>query len=219
MMDREQKYFVFDAYGTLFRISSTSTKIDGLAQGLSEPIQTLWRKKQLEYTWLRGMMDVWVNFDRITEDALDYALKFYEREYDDLKKALLDVYKTPEVFEDVKPFLSSIDHAEQKKAILSNGTTSLLKYSAKKVGIISQLDKIFSVDAVKTFKPAHKVYSMVTDYFHCLPKEVTFFSSNAWDVAGAKQFGFYTVWVNRTGVPFENLGVTPDQEIRGLLGY
>ena len=205
-----KKHFVFDAYGTLFKINSNSEKIQARANGKSEEIQTLWRSRQLQYTWLRSLMDHWVDFDKVTEEALDFALKTYAINEDVLKKLLLDIYKSPDIFDDVKPFLSSLKAKGAKTAILSNGTKALLDFSARKVDISDSLTAILSADQARLFKPSPKVYSLVTKEFECLPQEVTFFSSNAWDIAGASKFGFKTVWINRSGTHYEELGVQPD---------
>ncbi len=211
-MNSHKKYVVFDAYGTLFKVNGNLKNLTEQQSILSEKVQALWRSRQLEYTWLCNSMGVWMDFNQITYNALDYALQYYGVENDEsFRSALLGIYKTPTTFSDVIPFLENLKAQGIATAILSNGTIAQIEASVKTAQIEKNLvDDIFSVSAVELFKPSPKVYQMVIDHYQCKAEEVAFFSSNAWDICGASRFGFYTTWVNRKNEPFEVLGIEPD---------
>ena len=77
-------------------------------------------------------------------------------------------------------------------------------------GLGQHLEHVLSVDAVKTYKPAPDVYALGPQAMGIGASELLFVSSNAWDVAGAKAFGYQVAWCNRTGAPEEELGLRPD---------
>ena len=101
-------------------------------------------------------------------------------------------------------------------AVLSNGAPKMLEAAVLNSNLEKILDSVFSVDSIGIFKPAPQVYQLATDQLGCIPEEILFFSSNAWDVSGATTFGFQTVWVNRFGQVPERLPGTPVLEIKTL---
>lgn len=207
---------IFDAYGTLFKVASDSQTIKKVLGDKSESIQALWRQKQLEYTWLRSLMGTWINFDEVTENALDFALASNKEKRPIVKELLLEIYRSPNLFTDVLPFIDQLVDKHKTLAIASNGTKVSLVESLFKTGLGMYIKDVISADNVQIFKPSPTYYQMILQHFNCLPEEVTFFSSNAWDIAGASSFGFKTVWVNRSNTVFENLGVTPDLVVNSL---
>jgi len=219
-MNEPRRIFVFDAYGTLFKINSTELGLSPEKQAVVKKVQELWRIKQLEYTWLNSLMDNWSDFTEITINALDVALETFDITDNVIRQKLLDIYKTPTLFGDVNSFLDNLKNDRKNHiAILSNGVPDQLKSSIKACKIEKQIDQVFSASNVQCFKPKKKVYELVTNHFRCKPEEVTFFSSNAWDITGATNFGFYTVWVNRNEAIFEKLGFSPNQIVNDLLAY
>lgn len=77
-------------------------------------------------------------------------------------------------------------------------------------GLAGLFDAVMSVAAAGTFKPSMAVYALATRQFKVAPSAITFVSSNRWDIAGAKAFGFCTVWINRRGAPDEYPELAPD---------
>jgi 2-haloacid dehalogenase len=78
------------------------------------------------------------------------------------------------------------------------------------------LDAVFSVDAVRAYKPQRDVYALVTGGLNLTAQEVAFVSSNRWDIMGAASFGFRPVWVNRSAMPEEYAEHAPVQVISSL---
>ena len=207
-----KKYLVYDAYGTLLQVNSTLPGLPAAEQALSEKIQALWRTKQLEYTWLNSLMGRFEGFNQVTLEALDYAFAYYKANNPTLRQAILSIFDAPTAFADAQRFLGLCKAAGAQNAILSNGEPDKLQESARIAGIASSLHHVLSASQVQVFKPSPRVYQLAVSLYGCQPREVTFFSSNPWDVAGAKTYGFTVVWINRKGLPADNLGVKPDFE-------
>ena len=208
---------VFDAYGTLFDVGSVTAEAEAEFPGRGAELSQRWRAKQLEYTWLRGLMGRYVDFDQVTLDSLRSACAHLGLTLDAGTEALLaDGYRVLQTFPEVPATLERLA-AELPIAILSNGTRDTIGAAVAHAGL-SELfaDRILSADAIPTFKPDPRVYALAVDTTGLTPAEVGFVSSNAWDIAGAGSFGFTTFWVNRLGAPPEQLGIVPHHTVTSL---
>lgn len=210
------KSVVFDVYGTLYDVFSVTEKCEYLYPGKGEQISKLWRNKQLEYTWLRTLMNRYDNFWHITEDALCYALDSLALEYDsnkinDIMKSYLSLAPYPEVAEALQKF------KPRKLAVLTNGNTEMIDKLIVVTGLYNFFHGILSADSIQLFKPKPEIYQLAVDFFGTSKKETLFVSSNAWDIAGAKSFGFTVGWINRFNQPPEKLGVQADYIVTNLL--
>jgi 2-haloacid dehalogenase len=206
--------FVFDAYGTLFDVHSI---VDAARAVTSDPqtLSRLWRQKQLEYTWLRSLMERYEDFWVVTGQALRYALRRLgitatEAQVDALMRAYLDLMPYPEVPSALRAL------AGRPLAILSNGSPLMLESAVRAAGLDGVFAHVLSVDAVRVYKPSPRVYELAPRALGLTPAEIVFVSSNAWDVAGAATFGFRTCWCNRVNAPAEELEATPDYEVDRL---
>lgn len=210
---------VFDAYGTLFNVHSVIARCEEIFPGKGQALSQLWRGKQLEYTWLRSLMGRYVDFDQVTADSLKHAcqalgLAYTEQVLADLKRA----YRTLQPFDDAPGTLRALKASRPrlKLAILSNGAPEMLDAVVKHNQLDTLLDAVLSVDAVGVFKPDPRVYQLAVDRLKVAHSQIGFVSSNGWDAAGAKAFGFSVFWVNRANAPQEELGVTPDHVLSSL---
>ena len=113
--------------------------------------------------------------------------------------------------------LSNLKASGHKLAVLSNASPNMLKTAMNAAGIAEFFDELLSVDVLKCYKPTPLVYQLVTTRFNCEPDDVTFFSSNNWDVSGAGAYGFKTIWVNRTGAAWDKLPNQPDNIVSTLV--
>lgn len=218
-MARPSRAFVFDLYGTLLDVRSVAEACrSAMPAGPSSdpgPLVDLWRAKQLEYSWLRALMGRYVDFWAVTGDALDYAAARLGLRLDGgARDRLLDAYRRLSPFPEAADVLDRL--APRPRAILSNGSPDMLRASLAGSGLEGRLDPVLSVDAVGTYKPSPAVYRIACDALGLPAEAITFVSANAWDAAGAAAFGLRTVWVNRSGLPFDRLGVSPDVEARDL---
>ena len=208
--------YVFDAYGTLFDVHSAVARHRDLVGPEAERLSQLWRVKQLEYSWVRALMGAYKGFDQLTEEALDFAAAQCGGITRDTRKNLLSAYQTLDAHADVKPLLAALKAAGKKTAILSNGTPAMLAAAVGSAGLEGLLDAVLSVDALRRFKTAPEVYALVGERFGCAASDVSFQSSNRWDIAGASKFGFRAVWINRSGARDEYADHPPAFEVRGL---
>ncbi|MCF8475637.1 MAG: haloacid dehalogenase type II [Pseudolabrys sp.] len=208
--------FVFDAYGTLFDVHAAMARFRGQAGPDGDRISEVWRTKQLEYTWTLTLAGHYVDFWTLTERALDFALARVPSVPTSLKASLLDAYFKLDAFPDARAALRALKQAGHKTGILSNGSPNMLKSAVDNAGIGADLDAVLSVDVLKMFKPRPEVYSLVTDHFTCKPGDVTFVSSNRWDVMASVSVGFHGLWVNRAKMPDEYLDFAPEQTLSDL---
>jgi len=206
--------FVFDAYGTLFDIHSSVLRNGENIPGNCEALSRLWRQKQLEFTWLRSLMERYEDFWDVTEAALRSAVRQLRIEVNDVQlNDLMEAYRYPPAFPDVRPTLEALKGAPL--AILSNGSPEMLESAVRHNGL-AYFDEIISVDSLKTYKPSPRVYALGAEILNLAPGEVLFVSSNSWDVAGAKSFGCKVCWCNRSAAEMEDLGYAPDLVVSHL---
>jgi 2-haloacid dehalogenase len=199
---------VFDAYGTLFDPFAVKTRAEELFPGNGAALSHLWRAKQLEYSWLRTLMGRYENFWKITEDALVFSCRTLKLPCDEhQRKQLMQVYLTLPVFPEVKSALEKLSHLPL--SILSNGTPEMLAPLVAANNMAHLFMNIFSVDALKMYKPRPEVYQHAVTSLGFPKEAIGFVSSNYWDIAGATSFGFRTYWLNRSAVVADELGITP----------
>ena len=209
------KAIIFDAYGTLFDVNSAAEKCKERLGDKWEGFANYWRTTQLEYTWLRSLMKRHKNFWQITEDSLDKSMNFYNID-NSMRSELLNLYKVLSPFKEVNDALKKLKQSNYKLAILSNGTPDLLNELVVSNGLKDIFDDIFSVEEVGIFKPDSKVYDLPINKYNIEKNEVLFLSTNTWDVSGAGNYGYNTVWVNRNNNIFDKLDFEPNQQISNL---
>ena len=209
------KAIIFDAYGTLFDVNSAAEKCKSKIGDKWEGFANFWRTTQLEYTWLRSLMNRHKDFWQITEDSLEKSMKVFSIDMS-MKKDLLNLYKILSPYPEVKNVLENLKKKKYKLAILSNGTPALLDELVQSNHLKDLFDDLFSVESVKVYKPDSKVYDLPLKKYKIKPPEVTFLSANTWDVSGAGNFGYNSVWVNRNNAVFDILDFKPKKEVNNL---
>jgi 2-haloacid dehalogenase len=216
------KAVIFDAYGTLFDVHSVVAAAEQMFPGHGDALSQLWRQKQIEYSQLRTLADPagahYQPFWSVTLDALRFAAhKLGLTLNRAAEKRLMDEYACLSAFPDAVPALRRLHEPRERAApsaplglaILSNGNPQMLDIAVKSAGMSGLFDHVLSVDTVRAYKPAAAAYTLGTQAFGVEPGEIVFVSSNGWDAAGANWFGYTTFWLNRQGVPAEELGVAP----------
>ena len=209
------KVIIFDAYGTLFDVNSAAEKCKEKIGDKWESFANYWRTTQLEYTWLRSLMKRHKDFWQVTEDSLDKSLLAFKID-PNMRSELLNLYKILNTFPEVKEVLKNLKEKKYKISILSNGTPDLLDGLVKSNNLEKMFDDIFSVEEVGIYKPDAKVYDMPIKKYKVAKNEVAFLSANTWDVSGAGNFGFNSIWVNRNKNIFDKLDYIPHNEINNL---
>jgi 2-haloacid dehalogenase len=189
---------VFDAYGTLYDVQSVRSLATELCGDRGELITQLWRQKQLEYTWLRTLMRCYEDFWSVTRAALEFALTSAGiAPTAALCDPLMDRYLHLDLYPEAQQALELL--RGHKLAILSNGSPRMLEALVSSAGIAGRLTQVISVDQVKLYKPEPACYALVEPALQVAKQEVLFVSSNGFDVAGAKRYGFQVAWIERSG--------------------
>ena len=214
--------YVFDAYGTLLDVDAAAREAaaEPGMEALKDHWHSIakgWRERQLRYSWLCSMMGRYDDFWELTSRALDATLEEHGLASEEkVRDRLLSLYGELSPYEEVPSLLADLKTSGHKLAVLSNASPNMLETAAKAAGIYQYFDALLSVDTLKCYKPTPAVYGLVTEHFGCNPSEVSFFSSNNWDISGAGAFGFKTIWVNRSGVAWDRLPGFPDKIVSSI---
>lgn len=207
---------VFDAYGTLYDVASVTALCDRHFPGNGSKISDIWRQKQLEYTWLRSLMGRYKDFWQITAAGLRFACAALNLELtEDVHRELMENYLQLEPYPEVSAALQELS-GKFSLAILSNGSPEMLLKVTQHNGFTQYIKEVLSVHELSIFKPTPQVYQLAVERLGVAKENIGFVSSNAWDVAGAKSFGFQVFWINRFNRPEEQLELPPDHEIKTL---
>lgn len=203
---------VFDAYGTLFNINSLDERLAHYFGDQAEAISATWRRKQLEYTWLRALMQRYVPFSQVTLDALTYACQSVGVKLtDEIRHNLRQRYEVLSAYPEVPATLRQLSR-NYRLAILSNADPVFLEQAVQHNRLGDYLEVVLSANTLQTYKTVPQVYQLAVDTLQLPPEQIAFVTSNPWDVAGAKSFGLTAVWIDRGSIP-EQLGFPADFEI------
>ncbi len=210
------KIYAFDAYGTLFDVHAAANRHSAAIGPAWERLSQTWRQKHLEYTWIHAQTGRQISFWTLAERSLDFAIASVGGIPDGMRVRLLNAYRKMETFPEVPRVLAELKRRGSKCAILSNGDPDMLAELVAAARLIDAFDAVVSVAEVGIFKPNQAVYALVTDRFGVEPRDVTFISSNRWDIAGAAVYGFEAVWINRQGAADEYPDMPPARVVQDL---
>ena len=211
---------VFDAYGTLFDTGAAVARLaaepgrEALAAEAAR-LTALWRDKQLAYSWLRAVTGHHVDFRRVTEDALGWALEATGLP-EGLHADLMALHDRLDAYPEAEGVLRRLRGAGRPTAILSNGSPDMLASAVESAGLGAHLDAVLSVETAGVFKPHARAYDLVGARFGTAPGDVLFVSANGWDASAAAAYGFRAAWVNRLGAPVDRLMARPDHVVTDL---
>ena len=209
---------VFDAYGTLFDVSSVARGAkDALGEGW-QALSDLWRMKQLQYTWLRGLGGHHADFWQVTGDALDFAMATLKINDPQLRERLMNLYLSLSAYPEVPQVLRRLREKGIGTAILSNGTPAMLASAVSHAGLTGLFDAVLSVEEAGIYKPHPSVYRLGVERLGIAAGQACFLSSNSWDAYSAKAFGYQVIWCNRFAQVPERIPAQPDAEIPDLSG-
>lgn len=210
------KIYAFDAYGTLFDVHAAANRHSAAIGPAWERLSQTWRQKHLEYTWIHAQTGRPITFWKLAERSLDFAIASVGGIPEGMRAKLLGAYRHMETFPEVARVLAELKRRGGKCAILSNGDPDMLAELVTAAKLDGAFDAVLSVAEAGIFKPNQKVYALVTDRFGVSPRDVTFVSSNRWDISGAAVFGFEAVWINRTGAADEYPDMPPARIVKDL---
>ena len=206
---------VFDAYGTLYDTGSLAEACERFYPRRGEAISETWRQKQLQYSWLRTIMKRYADFETITTDSLRFTLRSLKLRHDEIVlKELTDCYQTLRPFPDVRATLEALEGV--RLAVLSNGSSAMLGKLLSNSRLKNAFERVISAESARSYKPDAAVYGLGQTALNVPKRRTLFVSANAWDISGAKRFGFVTVWINGKRWTFEELGPRHDHELPSL---
>jgi 2-haloacid dehalogenase len=210
------KAVAFD-FLVLFNPDSIVGEVERIFPGRGRELTNLWRMRQFEYTWLRTIANRYADFSAVTEDALVYAADAMKLELTaERKQHLLDAYLHLTPWPDAAAALRRLHASGIRVITLANFSPTMLRSNAENAGLTGLFDEMVSTDVNHTYKPDPRAYQLGMDRLKLEKQEILFAAFGGWDAAGAKSFGYPTVWVNRFNQPAEQLGVRPDQTVTGL---
>ena len=189
----------FDVYGTLIDIQGVMQQLQSLVGNRAKEFSALWRSKQLEYSFRRGLMQKYCDFSTCTQHALEFTCEHLHTPLtDDQKSSLLNIYRHLPAYSEVKAALQQLKSANYTLCAFSNGRADTVLELLKNADIIGEFDNVVSVDDVHSFKPDPKVYAHLLDTVNADGANVWLISSNSFDIIGAKAVGLQTAWIQRT---------------------
>ncbi len=208
----------FDIYGTLIDPHGVVTELQRHIGEDAPEFSRIWREKQLEYTWRRGLMRRYENFAVCTRQALDYADRVMATELDDdVKQALMSAYRELPAYDDVAASLQVLKNDGRQLFPFSNGTAEMVDAVLVHAGIDGFFEDVISVDALQTFKPNPETYQHVLRVAGVDAQNCWLVSSNAFDVIGAVSAGIKAAWLQRFDtVVYDPWGIEPSAIIRSL---
>ena len=207
----EIKAIAFDGLA-LFDPRPIFALAEQLFPGKGAPLVATWRARQFEYTWLRTIVGSYVDFLQITDEALSFAVEAEKVSLTtEHRRQLLAGFMDMKAWPDVVPVLKALKKKGVGLAPLTNFTLSMLEVAIRNSDLGGVFDHLLSTDLVKAYKPDPRSYQMALDAFGLRREQIAFVAFGGWDAAGAKTFGYPTIWINRLNTPTERLGVLPDQ--------
>lgn len=214
---------LFDAYGTLFDVYSVALLAEQLFPGFGERLSVLWRDKQIEYTRLTSMSGQYKPFWELTRAGLRYAALRLGLALDTTAEdRLMNQYRHLSSFPENREVLAELKERGISAGILSNGDPDMLGVAVKSAGFSGLLAHVISVHPLRKFKTDPATYALGTNALDLPARDILFVSSNCWDAIGATWFGYTTLWVNRSGLPIEQLDTSPTRigtSLRDVLSF
>lgn len=217
---------LFDAYGTLFDVHSIGLLAEQLFPGQGQALSQVWRDKQIEYTRLVTTSNDGAHyrpFWDLTRSSLRWACKRLKLDLTPQREEkLMDRYRHLSPFAESLEVLQALKGRRIATGILSNGDPRMLDAAVRSARMDGLLDHVLSVDPIRKYKTHPAAYAIGTEATGLGAGRILFVSSNAWDALGATWFGYRTLWVNRQGLPFEELGTHPTAvgaTLKDVLGF
>jgi 2-haloacid dehalogenase len=214
---------LFDAYGTLFDVYSVALLAEQLFPGFGERLSVMWRDKQIEYTRLTSMSGQYKPFWDLTRAGLRYSAQRLGLVLDAVAEdRLMNQYRHLSSFPENRDVLAELKARGITAGILSNGDPDMLGVAVKSAGFSGLLAHVLSVHSLRKFKTDPATYALGTQALNLPAKDILFVSSNCWDAIGATWFGYTTLWVNRFGLPLEQLDTEPTRvgsSLRDVLDF
>ena len=200
----------FDLF-TIFDPRSVLAVAEELVPGDGPGFVEAWRARQFQYAWLRSAADQYRDFRQITRDAAIYAARARQHRLDDAAVGrLVDANEQLAPWPDAAATLAALRGRGLRLVTLANFTLAMQRVLLGRVGLVDAFDRLISTDEIRAYKPEPRAYQLGVDRLDLPRDRIAFAAFGGWDAAGAAWFGYPTFWVNRLGVPDEELAVQPE---------
>ncbi len=220
------KAVLFDAYGTLFDVYSVGLLAEQLFPGHGNALGVLWRDKQIEYTRLVTTSSDGAHYQPfwdLTRAGLRYACRRLGLALPAAaEERLMNQYRHLSAFPENREVLQALKAKGVTTGILSNGDPEMLGIAVRSAGLEGLLDHVLSVDGIRKYKTHPDAYALGPAATRLEARQIAFVSSNSWDALAATWYGYRTLWVNRSALPFEELGTQPTRtgtSLRDVLAF
>jgi 2-haloacid dehalogenase len=214
---------LFDAYGTLFDVYGVGLLAEQMFAGQGNALAQLWRDKQIEYTRLSSMSGRYRPFWDLTRAGLRFAVQRLNLDCDgQAEERLMNQYRHLAAFPENRELLQALKARGIRAGILSNGDPPMLDAAIQSAGFAGLIDPVLSAHSVRRFKTDAAVYDLGPAALSLPAEKILFVSSNGWDAIGATWYGYTTLWVNRAGLPMEQLDTQPTRtgsSLRDVLDF
>ena len=215
---KQIKACVFNVYGTLLDTYLPFLKYRDQLGENALGIYKLWRAKRLQYSSQLSLMDRYTDYEKIRKYALDFSCDVHGMNDEKIKDNILAAHSQLNCYPDTEEALATFRTNKIITAALSNGTPQVLSSALKRAKIDHLLDSVFSTGQIHAYKPSPAVYEFVEEQLALPRNQISFVSSNSWDIAGAVSYGFYSIWINRYDRTPECLPYKADLEFTSLSG-
>jgi len=208
----------FDVYGTLINTSGVYQALENIISEKAQSFMELWRNKQLEYSFRRGLMNRFVDFSICTKEALDYCCKAFKIDLSTgQKEMLMNEYKVLPAFLDTKTSLERLKNSNHRLFAFSNGSKNAVHGLLKNSGIFDYFDGVVSAEEIQMFKPNPSIYQHFNTQTDSTKSSSWLISGNPFDIIGAVSYGMKTAWVQRSpDTVFDPWGIEPTVVINDL---
>ncbi len=202
----------FDVYGTLVDPLQMKQPLRDLVGERADRFLELWREKQIEYAFRRGLMKRYENFGVCTKQALEFTtISLGVHLSAEARAELIAHYQELKAFPDVAPGIERLKAAGHTTVAFSNGAEATVRSLLQQAKVLQHLESVISVDDLKTFKPNPEVYEYLVKRVKRPKNEAWLVSSNPWDVIGAKSAGLRAAWIKRKpDAVYDPWGIEPD---------
>ena len=208
----------FDVYGTLIDPSDVIRQLRPWLGSEADGFYRRWRDKQLEYSFRRGLMGVYVDFAQCTREALAYLAAAEQAPLDEqAQQQLCEAWTRLPAFADSGAGLAALQRRGAQLYAFSNGSHAAVSALLEHAGLADYFREIVSVEAVRNFKPAPAVYQYLLQRTGSAAQATWLVSGNSFDILGAAHAGLRSVWVRRAATAvLDPWGIAADLQVSDL---
>ena len=204
-----KKLIVFDMNETLLDLKALDPHFERVFGSAS--VRTSWFATVLRNSLVSTVTGLYDDFGKIAGASLDMTAQQYDIDLsDEDRTTIMGTIRSLPAHPDVAPGLEKLRAAGFRLFTLTNSPPLVVEAQLKNSNLTGYFEKSFSVDAVKTFKPAAEVYQMAATELGVPTGQIRLVAAHDWDVAGALNAGCAAAFITRPGKVLNPLLPKPD---------